>query len=214
MRIDFHLDHFVILNSVNKEIFIASLKTLKMHETLLDGMKLSKPHRCVMHIGGKYNDKQLSLERFIENWSLVPPNIQQMIMLENDDKSFTYEDTLYLSEKLGIPLVFDYHHHLANYENKAWQEDWERIANTWKNSPFPIKMHISSPKDEHQFRHHANYIDVHMLLAFLNEIKGSVPIIDCMIEAKMKDRALFQLMEQLKERKEVKLIDGASFEMV
>lgn len=72
-------------------------------------------------------------------------------------------------------------------------------------------MHISSPKSEKQFRHHADYVDVQMFFTFLKEINGSIPQIDCMIEAKKKDAALFQLMEEIKKRDDVEIIDGASF---
>ena len=43
------------------------------------------------------------------------------------------------------------------------------------------------------------------------KIKGSVPQIDCMIEAKMKDESLFQLMRDLSEQTDMEIIDGASF---
>ncbi|MDG5789584.1 UV DNA damage repair endonuclease UvsE [Evansella sp. AB-P1] len=214
MRIDFHPDHFVILNSSKQEIFLNSLKMLRLHRQLLKGMNMDITHRCVMHVGGSYKDKDTALERFIDNWSFVPEEIQRMIMLENDDKSFHSKDVLYLCEKLGIPLVFDYHHHLVNHEREEWREDWERIVNTWSFSPFPIKMHISSPKNDKEFRHHADFIQLEMFLQFLNEIKGSVPQIDCMIEAKQKDRALFKLMHDLKFRSEIEIIDGASFKII
>ena len=65
--------------------------------------------------------------------------IQQMIMLENDDTSFTLEDTLYLCEKLGLPLIFDYHHHLAHHRNENWQESWERVVATWNTLLFQLR---------------------------------------------------------------------------
>lgn len=164
-----------------------------------------------MHVGGNYKDTEASLERFVTNWADVPTGIQKMIMLENDDKSFTLLDTLYLCEKLGIPLVFDYHHHLAHHKEKNWESEWERVIDTWKHSPLPPKMHISSPKNEKEFRHHADYIDLQMFLDFLQQIKGSLPEIHCMIEAKQKDQALFQLMEEIKKRKDIQLIDQATF---
>ncbi|MFS0690013.1 UV DNA damage repair endonuclease UvsE [Sporosarcina sp. 179-K 8C2 HS] len=211
MRVDFHPDHFVVLNSPNRDVLINSVKNLKMHYLIVKGMKLDPTHRCVLHIGGNYKDTEKSLERFVENWSDVPSSIQQMIMLENDDTSFTLDDTLYLSEKLGIPLVFDYHHHLAFHRDENWEDKWGRVVDTWTVSPLPIKMHISSPKSEDKFRHHADYVDVDMFFRFLNEIKGSVPQIDCMIEAKQKDKALFTLIEQIKARDDVEMIDGSSF---
>ncbi|WP_338447836.1 UV DNA damage repair endonuclease UvsE [Niallia oryzisoli] len=214
IRIDFHPDHFVVINSDKKEVLKNSIKTLKLHYLLLKRMGIDPTHRCVLHVGGNYKETEKSLERFIENWMAVPSSIQRMIMLENDDTSFTVDDALYLCEKIGIPLVFDYHHHLAHHQNENWQENWERIIATWKNSPLPIKMHISSPKSEKEFRHHADYVDIEMFFRFLKEINGSIPQIDCMIEAKMKDQALFTLMEEVKIRNDVEIIDGSSFRLL
>lgn len=202
MRIDFHPDHFVVLNSSKIEVFKNSLKTLKMHYLLLRGMKVDPIHRCVLHVGGNY--KETDQSRFVDNWMSVPKAIQKMIMLENDD-------TLYLCEKLGIPLVFDYHHHLAHHENEKWEENWDRVVATWKDSSLPIKMHISSPKSESAFRHHSDYVDIDMFFRFLREIKGTVPQIDCMIEAKKKDEALFTLIQEVKKRKDVEMMGGSSF---
>ena len=174
-------------------------------------MGIDPTHRCVMHVGGNYKETEMSLERFVDNWMDIPKRIQKMIMLENDDTSFTLEDTLYLCEKLDIPLVFDYHHHLAHHQNANWEDNWDRVVQTWRHSPLPIKMHISSPKSDKAFRHHSDYIDIDMFFRFLKVIKGSIPQIDCMIEAKRKDEALFKLMEEIKTRKDVEIIDGSSF---
>ncbi|MDU1845661.1 MAG: UV DNA damage repair endonuclease UvsE [Niallia nealsonii] len=213
VRIDFHPDHFVLLNSTQKHVLKNSIKTLKLHYLLLKGMGIDTTHRCVMHVGGNYKETEESLERFIDNWMLVPKSIQNMIMLENDDTSFTLEDTLYLCEKVGIPLVFDYHHHLAHHHHSNWEDNWDRVIQTWKGSPLPIKMHISSPKNEKHFRHHADYIDINMFFDFLKRMNGSISQIDCMIEAKKKDEALFKLMEEVKLRGDVEIMDSSSFRL-
>jgi UV DNA damage endonuclease len=212
-RIDFHPDHFVVLNTPEKEILKNSVKTLRMHKALLKGMEIDTGHRCVLHVGGGYNYKEKALEMFIHNWGYIPQSIQRMIMLENDDTTFTVKDTLYLCEKLGIPMVFDYHHHLANHEDIDWREDWNRIVNTWSQSKLPIKMHISSPRSQKDFRAHAEYVDPEMFLTFLRNIKGTVPQIYCMIEAKQKDGALFQLMKDLSGREEIQVIDQSSIQI-
>jgi UV DNA damage endonuclease len=136
-----------------------------------------------------------------------------MIILENDDTSFTLKDTLYLCEKLEIPLVFDYHHHLAHHETENWREDWERVIATWEKSKLPIKMHISSPRSKEEFRAHSEYIDLDMFWTFLREIKGTVPEIHCMIEAKQKDQALFELTSQLSKSNEIERINQSSFQL-
>ncbi|MFD3450447.1 UV DNA damage repair endonuclease UvsE [Microbacteriaceae bacterium 4G12] len=211
MRIDFHPDHFVVLNSTDADILKQSLKTLRMHRYLLQGMKINPVHRCVLHVGGAYKDKERALEQFIHNWGHIPTSIQEMVMLENDDTTFTVHDSLYLGEKLDIPIVFDLHHHLVNHEGFDWSAEWPRIVATWKHSPLPVKMHISSPRDEKDARAHADYIDTRTFFSFLKEIKGSVPQIDCMIEAKRKDAALLQVMRHVQKRKDVEIVDGASF---
>ncbi|MDX8047172.1 UV DNA damage repair endonuclease UvsE [Gracilibacillus sp. S3-1-1] len=214
IRVDFHPDHFVLLNSTKKEVLKNSVMTLKMHYLLLKGMGINPEHRCVMHVGGKYKETERSLERFIDNWMVVPSAIQKMIMLENDDTSFTLDDTLFLCEKLSVPLVFDYHHHIVHHQNENWEENWERIVKTWAHSPLPIKMHISSPKSTDKIRHHADYIDLEMFFRFLKEINGTVPQIDCMIEAKQKDAALVKLIKQVQERDDIQMINGSSFRLL
>ncbi|HVI21773.1 MAG TPA: UV damage endonuclease UvsE, partial [Bacillus sp. (in: firmicutes)] len=87
----------------------------------------------------------------------------------------------------------------------------DRVVQTWNDSPLPVKMHISSPKSEKEFRHHSDFVDVDMFFKFLKEVKGSTPQIDCMIEAKRKDEALFKLMEDIQKREDVEMIDASSF---
>ncbi|WP_347552671.1 UV DNA damage repair endonuclease UvsE [Pseudalkalibacillus hwajinpoensis] len=213
MRVDFHPDHFVLLNSPKKEILKNSTTALAMHVRLLEAMGIDPAHRCVLHVGGGYKDKEQALERFLHNWMYTPQKIQQTVILENDDTTFTLLDTLYLCEKLNVPLVFDYHHHLACHETEEWAKYWTRVVNTWSESPLPVKMHISSPKSEKEFRSHADYVDVSMFFDFLNEIRDSTAQIDCMIEAKQKDGALFRLMEEIKKRDDVEIIDQSTFKL-
>lgn len=213
MRTGFHPDHFVLLNSPKKEILKASLQNLQLHYDLLKKMGNGTKHKCVIHVGGSYKNKEIALERFVEHWAFVPRHIQEMIILENDDKTFNLQNTLYLCEKLNIPCVFDYHHHLANHEEENWVDYWPRITSTWEGSPLPVKMHISSPRGQEEFRAHNDFIDLEMFLSFLKEVNGSVPQIDCMIEAKQKDRALFRLIKEIGEREGVTLVDNASFKI-
>ncbi|MCA0969529.1 UV DNA damage repair endonuclease UvsE [Halobacillus litoralis] len=211
MRLDFHPDHFVVLNTPNKERFKASMAILKYHYLLLFHMGIDPSQRCVLHLGGKYQDKESSLERLIENWASVPTGLQKMVMLENDDTSYTLEDCLYVCEKLNVPQIFDLHHHLANHDDPKWENHWGRVVETWRHSTLPMKMHISSPKSSEEFKSHADYIDYGMFLEFIEKTNGSVDQIDCMIEAKKKDEALFQLVNELKNDPRVEMQSEGSF---
>ncbi|MCG2969077.1 hypothetical protein KZ292_27960, partial [Escherichia coli] len=75
----------------------------------------------------------------------------------------------------------------------------------------PLKMHISSPKSSKDFRAHADYINAEEFYQFLESISGTIPQIDCMIEAKQKDAALFQLMNDLKTYERIEIVNGSTF---
>ena len=50
-----------------------------------------------------------------------------------------------------------------------------------------------------------------MFLSFCKETNGSTEQIDCMIEAKQKDEALFQLVENLKKESTIKWLNNSTF---
>ncbi|WP_062350842.1 UV DNA damage repair endonuclease UvsE [Bacillus kwashiorkori] len=211
VRVDFHPDHFVILNSPKAGVLQASVDNLQVHLEMLQAFGLNPLHRCVLHVGGGYGNKEKALEQFVHNFAFIPEPIQSMLMLENDDKVFTVQDTLYLCEKLGLPIIFDLHHHQANNDGQSWESNWERIVATWNTSALPLKMHISSPKSPTNFRAHADYIEVTQLHEFLQTVKGTVDQIDIMIEAKQKDDALFRLAQDLQGLPGYEKVNQASF---
>ncbi len=210
MRVDFHPDHFIVLNSQDKEVLRSSIKALTFHYRMLKAFGIFPKHRCVLHVGGGYNDKEQALEQFILNWAHVPAPIQEMIILENDDTLFGADDVLYLCEKLGIPFVFDLHHHKMNPQGE-FEEKWERIAETWGHSPLPVKVHLSSPKDAKNPKAHADYVEVTEIVELMKGNKRAAEQIDVMLEAKLKDAAVFRMAEELKHTPGFKQIKGACF---
>lgn len=90
---------------------------------------------------------------------------------------------------------------------------WDRVVGTWKHSPLPVKIHVSSPKEDVNDKRHHDFIDVERLMTFLQGIKGTVSQLDVMIEAKMKDEALLRLMKQLQDRKDCFVLDGSRIEL-
>jgi len=75
------------------------------------------------------------------------------------------------------------------------------------------KIHVSSPKSEKDPRGHANYVDSESFYAFLREIAPMTPRLDVMIEAKMKDDALFRLVEKIAAKPGVRRLGGAIVEL-
>lgn len=203
IRVDTHPDQFCVLNSTKKEVLENTLEILKYHYNILNALNI-KNKIIILHVGSSVFGKENSIKRFINNFNKLPKYIQKCIAIENDDKVYNVSDCLYLCNKLKIPFVLDYHHHLCNHINI--KIDYNKILNTWKTKP---KMHFSSPKNKTKkdFRTHHDYIDVIEFIKFINELPFDV---DIMLEAKAKDEALFRLTRQLKYYN-FKFIDETTF---
>ncbi len=214
IRVGFHPDHYTLLNSTKENVFEQSVAIIKRHVELISKMGINPRHRNVLHIGGKAGGKEKALQRFITNFPLMPEELRYSIILENDDKTFNAKDTLFLAEKLGIPMVLDVHHERCNPSEEPLSELWPRILKTWEASYLPPKIHISSSKDQKDIRAHADYIKMEDFLPFLMEMKETTSELDVMIEAKQKDNALFKLMKELKNKPGVQVLDKSVIQIL
>ncbi len=204
IRIDVHPDQFCVLNSTKKEVLDNSFEILKYHYNILEALHI-KNKIIVLHVGSSVFGKTNSIKRFINNFNKLPIYIQKCIAIENDDKIYNVDDCLDLCNKLNIPFILDYHHHICNHVNM--NIDYEKILNTWTIKP---KMHFSSAKNKTKkdFRSHHDYIEPLDFINFINTLPFDV---DIMLEAKAKDEALFRLTRQLKYY-DFKFLDETSFE--
>ncbi len=204
LRVDAHPDHFLVLNSENPEVLSNSIRILENH--LLIFKMLGIDSRVVLHIGSHLPNKELAIKRFMKVFLNLPKSLQKIIILENDDKTYTVTETLELCQKLNIPMVLDYHHFTCNHEK---QEDIKKllplIIKTWDNDTLNPKMHFSSPKSQKEKRTHHFYIDYNSFLKFINLLIPLNTNIDIMLESKGKDEALFKLLRQLKFYKPFKM---------
>lgn len=201
IRVDVHPDQFCVLNSTKKEVIENTFKILEYHYKILEALNI-KDKIIILHVGSSVLGKENSIKRFINSFYKLPKYLQNCIALENDDKVYNVKDCLYLCNKLNIPFVLDYHHHLCNKS----EFNYEDILKTWKIKP---KVHFSSPKNKTKkdIRSHHDYIEVDTFIDFIKQLPYDV---DIMIEAKMKDEALFRLIRQLKYYN-IKFVDNTSF---
>ncbi len=198
MRVSLHPDHFTLLNSPNPEVHESSLRDLIYHHTVLETMELGPEAKLVIHVGGKYEDKNRAIERFKHQFEQLPAAIKKRLVLENDDRCFTALEVLQLTRNIGIPMVVDIHHHQILNHGENTETLLPEIFETWgEERP---KVHISSPKSNTDPRHHADYIEADQATAFLNVSRSFGRDFDMMIEAKQKDLALFKLVRDLKDR--------------
>lgn len=212
-RISAHPDHFTLLNSPREEVTEASIRDLEYHLRIMDGMGLDSSAKLVMHVGGSYGNKEASIKRFIQKYKLLSNELKQRIVLENDDKIYTARDVLGLCQELKIPMVLDIHHHWCNNHDDDIGEYLADIFATWEGEARPPKIHLSSPKDEKNFRSHADNVEAPFFLDFLARAKQLERDFDVMLEAKNKDQALFNLLADLKSIPHIHFIDEGSIEV-
>ena len=201
LRVDIHLDEYCVLNSTNPNIVSSTINIIKFYKNMLKTMNIET--YMILHIGSSAFGIEKSITRFINNFKKLDEESKKMIILENDDKVFKIEDVLKICKILNIPMVLDYHHYKCN-KVEPLEQHIKEIIKTWKGKT--PKMHISSKKNNKEFRSHHDYIDINDFIELINILKTQTKNIDIMIEAKQKDMALFKLIRELK-YKDYKLID-------
>lgn len=206
IRLSMHPSQFTLLNGADK-VLRASIADLEYHAALLDGMGLPPECNINIHVGGVYGDKAAAIERLYHNYSQVPEQVRNRLTFENDDKTYTTQETLEVCEQLKLPFVLDLHHDWCNPSDESPLELVPRILKTWGEvSP---KIHVSSPRNEKDFRAHAEYVDSEGVLPYLKRCKETgLEEINVMLEAKSKDLALFKLAEDLAKVRGIKRLDG------
>jgi len=210
MRISAHPDHYTLLNSQKTNVLESALRDLDYHVALFEALGLPPAPQLVLHLGGLYKNKQASIARFITTFNQLPEGIRLRLMLENDDKSYGVMDVLTLCQTLNCPMVLDIHHHMCHNNGEELAPLWTHIVNTWGHH-LP-KIHVSSPKNDKDFRSHADLVKVEDFLPFLKTAKELNRDFDVMVEAKQKDVAMFYLLDELEKVPGVKRVGNATIE--
>src|SRR5690625_1266489 len=171
IRPSFHPNQFTLFTSLKEHITQNDVIDMQYHYQMLEAMNVLDNGMLNIHIGGAYGDKANALKRFHKNIQILPSEIKRKMTLENDDKTYHVEETLKTCEKENIPMVLDYHHHMANPTTEELITFLPRIFQTWETTSYKPKVHISSPKAENAYRSHADYVSLDFILPFLTMAK-------------------------------------------
>ena len=203
-RVTTHPGQFTQLGSPRKSVVDNSFRDLDYHDEMLSLLKLpeqaNKDAIMILHMGGIFEGKQETLQRFRENYAKVSQSVKNRLVLENDDVGWSVHDLLPICEELNIPLVLDYHHHNIVFESSQIREGtkdiidlYPRIKATWDRKGITQKMHYSEPTPAaitpRQRRKHSPRVAT---------LPPCPPDMDLMIEAKDKEQAVFELMRTFK----------------
>jgi UV DNA damage endonuclease len=200
IRLTFHPDHFTILCSPKDQVVKNAIKSLKDHADIFDFMGFNPSHynKINIHVGGAYGNKQSAMERFCDNFKKLPNNVKKRLTVENDDKEsmFSTKD-LYegVYMKIGIPIVFDYHHHSLCTGGLSTQDALNLAVSTWPKDIVPVVHYSESrvlEKNDKSIKPqaHSDYI--------YNKVNSYGNDIDIMFEAKHKELALLKYIKNFK----------------
>ena len=191
MRLTCHPGPFNVLVSPHKHVVDNTITDLRIHGEIFDmlGLERSPYNKINIHCNGVYGDKQSAMDRFCKNFELLPESVQTRLTVENDDKASMYsvKDLMYIHERIGIPIVFDYHHHKFCTGDLSEQEALELAISTWPDGIKPI-VHYSESKALHEGNEslkpqaHSDYIND------LPDLYGND--VDVMVEAKAKELSI------------------------
>ena len=191
IRITSHPGPFVVLTSPKDNVVHNAICDLELHGKIFDMMGLSQtPYNKInIHCNGVYGDKKSAMDRFCENFKKLSKSVQSRLTVENDDKATMYsvKDLMYIHNKIGIPIVFDYHHHTFCTGDLSEEEAVKLAASTWPKDITPV-VHYSESKALHENNKkikpqaHADYI---------NSLPNTYELeLDIMVEAKAKELAI------------------------
>tara|TARA_B110000503_G_scaffold102468_1_gene153062 strand:+ start:993 stop:1934 length:942 start_codon:yes stop_codon:yes gene_type:complete len=191
IRITSHPGPFCVLVSPNENVVKNTITDLEIHGRVFDLMGLSQtPYNKInIHCNGVYGDKLSAMNRFCENFKRLSPSVQKRLTVENDDKASMYsvKDLMYIHKQIGIPIVFDYHHHQFCTGDLSEELALKLAITTWPSGIVPV-VHYSESKSLHENntkikdQAHSDYIN-RIPNTYGNDV-------DIMVEAKAKELAI------------------------
>ena len=196
IRLTSHPGPFNVLVSPNEDVVQNTFDDLSMHGDVFDMMGLSRtPYNKInIHCNGVYGDKISAMDRFCKNFERLPENVQTRLTVENDDKASMYsvKDLMYIHERTGIPIVFDYHHHKFCTGGLTEQEALLWAISTWPKDITPVVHYSESRAEEHLDESIKPQAHSDLIKELPNTYGNDV---DIMVEAKHKELAIERFMK-------------------
>ncbi len=195
IRLTFHPGPFNVLTSPKESVVKNTIIDLEMHGLICDLLDLSRTpfNKINIHCNGVYGDKKSAMDRFCSNFELLSTSVQKRLTIENDDKSSMYsvKDLMYIHERIGIPIVFDFHHHKFCDGGISEKEALDLAVSTWPKSIRPV-VHYSESKSLHETN---SLIKPQAHSDYINSIPETYDHdLDIMIEAKAKELAIIPFL--------------------
>ena len=207
MRVSMHPGQYTVLNSPTEEVVARAIEDLVYHAHFLDSLGVDFTNKIILHVGGVYGEKETAIARFVSVYKSLSPEIKRRLVIENDDRSYTAQDVLSISQILGIPFVFDNLHHALHPSSVEHTDvEWINLAKqTWKTSDGPQKIHYSQADKHKRSGAHSANVKLDAFLRFTKTL--SRQDIDIMLEVKDKNLSALKCQNVLAEEKAIKVLE-------
>ena len=198
LRVSFHPDQFVVLNSPSPDIVRRSIAELVYQGSMLDSMGLDGTAKLQIHVGGLYGDREMALDRFAAVHAALPAAVKARVVVENDDRLFPLRDCLRLHERTGVPILFDNFHHECLHHGEPLTEALRLAAATWHPTAdgVPMMDYSSQALGQRKGKHTDDLVE-EQFRAFLAELHGLN--LDLMLEIKNKQASALRAVAILRE---------------
>ena len=198
MRISFHPDQFVVLNSPDPAIVQRSVSELVYQGSMLDLMELDSTAKLQIHAGGAYGDKGTALARWVDTFhTLLPEEVKVRLVVENDDRLYSLRECLSLHDETGVPILFDNFHHECLNHGEPMRLALRLAAATWNPARDGVLMmdYSSQAPDERRGKHTDTLVP-ELFQNFLTDLDGLD--VDMMLEIKDKEASAVRAIQILR----------------
>ena len=201
-RLSFHPGPFNCLGSHNEKVVLKTIAELDAHATQMDlmGLPVSPQAKINIHIGGAYGEHDKALARFCDNFKRLAPSTQARLTVENDDRQSMFSTKMLydgVSKHIGIPIVFDSHHHDLGPQDLDYHDAFHLARQTWIDRGVKQQCHHSNSRKDYEDSSvkataHSDW--------YYTPFEAYDKDVDVVLECKKKELALFKYREDFQKK--------------
>ena len=201
-RLSFHPGPFNCLGSHNEKVVLKTIAELDAHAAQMDlmGLPVSPQAKINIHIGGAYGEHDKALARFCDNFKRLAPSTQARLTVENDDRQSMFSTKMLydgVSKHIGIPIVFDSHHHDLGPQDLDYHDAFHLARQTWIDRGIKQQCHHSNYRKDYEDSSvkataHSDW--------YYTPFEAYDKDVDVVLECKKKELALFKYREDFQKK--------------
>jgi len=193
-RLSFHPGQFCVLASAKENVVLNAANELNKHAQMMDiiGLPKSPAAKINIHVGGAYGEHEKALARFCENAvKHLTDSAFARLTVENDDKPNVFSTKMLyegVHKRIGLPIVFDSHHHELGPQDIDYQDAFYLARSTWPNG-IKQQCHHSNSKRKYE---DPKAPKVSHSAWFYTPFENYGEDVDVVLECKAKEEAVFK----------------------